>query len=394
MNKRVLLALVALLGLWSGCKKEPPDVTEAQAYSVSEKELEKICGGAEGGGRCSDFLYMGVFPPEDKARFKWAFHYLAQQLSPMNLVIVEVSAKGEPATMMQKLAVGSDLSKYKLKGSALALTGAQVPSGSAMAGKSPEQAPAAKPAEAGKPGEATAAAAKPGEPRPGEARSAEAKQGAPKPAEAAAQAAKPAEKPAPPPPPKPAAPPAPAVTPSTKTAGTPTTIDELYPAGALRNPFVKVEGGKEGAATLAGSIPEGEFSIHGLALKGLMDDRGDGIAILVDPKYGASFVFRRGKLYDSKNKAVPGVRGAVKVKQRTVVLRDESGEEASITMAEPGEAAGSGASDSGSPFAAPGSSGSSGAPAPSAPAGAAASAPAAAAAAPVAVPAGGPAPAR
>lgn len=398
MNKRVLLGLAALLSLWSGCKKEPPDIMESQAYAISEKEVERICAGSEGGAGCKDFLYMGVFAPEDAARFKWAFHFLAQQLNPMNLVIVEVSVKGEPATMLKRLPVGSDLSKYKLKGTALALTGAQVPSGSAMAGKSPEQSAAAKPAEAGKPaegkpgeakpGDAKAAAAKPAEAKPGETKPVEAKQGAPKPAEASPVAAKPAEKPAPPPPapPKPAAP---AVAASTKTAaaGTPTTLEEMYPAGSLRNPFVKVEGGKDGAASLTGVIPEGEFSIHGLALKGLMDDRGDGIAILVDPKYGASFVLRRGKLYDPKNKPVYGVRGSVKVKQRTVVLTDESGESATITMAEPSDARGgageSGSSGSGSPgFTSPGaSSGSSSAsspPAPPAAAPPAAAAPAAA----------------
>ncbi|MCX5788969.1 MAG: hypothetical protein NTX64_10760 [Elusimicrobia bacterium] len=125
-----------------------------------------------------------------------------------------------------------------------------------------------------------------------------------------------------------AAPPAaPAV--STQTAST---VDGLYPIAGLRDPFVPVPGGSgrggaaaaptdaEGSAMPAGLMPPEEFSIHALALKGVMEDRSGALAVLVDSKYGASFVLKQGRLYDVKNKPVPGVTGVVKVKQKTVRL--------------------------------------------------------------------------
>ena len=124
-----------------------------------------------------------------------------------------------------------------------------------------------------------------------------------------------------------AAPPAaPAV--STRTAST---VDELYPIAGLRNPFAPVPGGSarvgaapptgaEGSAMPAGLMPPEEFSIHALSLKGVMEDRSGALAVLGDSKYGASFVLKQGRLYDVKNKPVPGVTGVVKVKQKTVRL--------------------------------------------------------------------------
>lgn len=113
------------------------------------------------------------------------------------------------------------------------------------------------------------------------------------------------------------------------------TAEELFPA-AVRNPFVKVEGtGQRAGPGANGLVPAEEFSIYGLVLKGVMEDRsGAGSAILTDPKYGASFVLRRGKLYDSRNKPVPGVTGKVKARQRTVELVGRDRERRLLTMNE------------------------------------------------------------
>lgn len=112
-------------------------------------------------------------------------------------------------------------------------------------------------------------------------------------------------------------------------------VEELF-SPAPRNPFVKVEGGAaQQGGGFNGLVPPEEFSLHGLVLKAVMEDpRGLGFAILADPKYGASFVLRRGKLYDSKERPVPGVTGKVKAKQRTVELYGRDRERRILTMNE------------------------------------------------------------
>ncbi|MBI5200110.1 MAG: hypothetical protein HY925_00870 [Elusimicrobia bacterium] len=127
----------------------------------------------------------------------------------------------------------------------------------------------------------------------------------------------------------PAAAPAGAVSVSTNIA-IGSTIEEIYTGAALRDPFIAVAGAAKASAIAAlapgetpipaGTVPSEDFSIHSLELKGVMEDKTGGFAILVDPKFGASFVLRRGKLFDVRNKLVPGVTGMVKAKQKSVML--------------------------------------------------------------------------
>ncbi len=108
------------------------------------------------------------------------------------------------------------------------------------------------------------------------------------------------------------------------------TIEEIYPGAPPRDPFVAVAGQARSAASApaasgetpipVGTVPSEDFSIHSLELKGVMEDRSGGFAILVDPKFGASFVLKRGRLFDVRNKLVPGVTGLVKAKQKSVML--------------------------------------------------------------------------
>lgn len=112
---------------------------------------------------------------------------------------------------------------------------------------------------------------------------------------------------------------------ATAQALTPTTLEELYPSAGLRDPFAPVAGvgggkGVKDAPAAGPAMTSDDFSIHNLELKGIMEDRTGGFAILIDPRYGASFVLRRGKLFDQRNKPVPGVTGEVKAKQRIVQL--------------------------------------------------------------------------
>lgn len=140
---------------------------------------------------------------------------------------------------------------------------------------------------------------------------------------------------------KPAA--VPGVAASTKTA-TFSTVEEMYPAFRLRNPFAPVMGAGS-ASPAAVEMPPDEFSIHGLELKGIMEDRFGGYALLRDTKYGVRFVLRRGKLLDAKNKPVPGVTGWVRVKQKTVRLVTAEKEVQVLTLGEPEDRQGKDAKD-------------------------------------------------
>ncbi|MBI4346847.1 MAG: hypothetical protein HY553_08325 [Elusimicrobia bacterium] len=120
------------------------------------------------------------------------------------------------------------------------------------------------------------------------------------------------------------------------------TVEEIYLGASKRDPFLSVAGTaakavapKDGEVALPpGMMAEEDFSIHGLEVKGVMEDRTGGFAILIDPKFGASFVLRRGRLFDVRNKPVPGVTGSVKAKQKSVTLIGPDRDKRVLTMAE------------------------------------------------------------
>lgn len=103
-------------------------------------------------------------------------------------------------------------------------------------------------------------------------------------------------------------------------ASTPTaTISSIYTVEKLRDPFGHGGGGGAGAAAAKLFSPD-DFNIHNLSLRGIMKDASSDYALLSDPEFGVTFILRKGKLYDSKNKTVPGVTGRIDVKQKTVDL--------------------------------------------------------------------------
>ncbi|MBI4423318.1 MAG: hypothetical protein HY554_06305 [Elusimicrobia bacterium] len=133
---------------------------------------------------------------------------------------------------------------------------------------------------------------------------------------------------------------APAVAASTAPAKEPETVEEMYPVAKMRDPFAAVigGGGSGSGASATALVPLEEFSIHGLVLRGVMQDRTGTFAVLTDPKYGAAFVLKRGRLYDAKNKPVRGVTGVVKVKQKTVELMTAEQDKQVLTLGESDDA--------------------------------------------------------
>ena len=129
-------------------------------------------------------------------------------------------------------------------------------------------------------------------------------------------AAKPAPAPA-----KPAD--APAAAPAAEVAvSTVPTVDSIYTASRLRDPFARWGAGRASSKPFTLE----DFSIHKLALRGIMRDAGSDFALFSDNESGASFLLRKGKLYDPKKKPVPGIAGTINMKSRTVTLTAPEGD--------------------------------------------------------------------
>ena len=109
-----------------------------------------------------------------------------------------------------------------------------------------------------------------------------------------------------------AAPAAPAVS---TTAVIPSAI---YTAERLRDPFIPFSAG--GGSVSSKPYNADDFSIHNLSLRGIMKDTTVDYALFTDKTVGATFILRRGKLYDPKNKVVAGIAGKLKVKEKWAQL--------------------------------------------------------------------------
>lgn len=117
-----------------------------------------------------------------------------------------------------------------------------------------------------------------------------------------------------------AAPAASAAKPEVKTSTTPPpSPSTIYTAEKLRDPFMAGGGGAANASGKPFSI-ETDFNIHNLQLRGIMKDAAADYALFSDTAFGATFILRKGRLYDMKNKAVPGITGKLKIEQKWASL--------------------------------------------------------------------------
>lgn len=121
-----------------------------------------------------------------------------------------------------------------------------------------------------------------------------------------------------------AAPPA-AAKPEVKASTPAATVASIYTADRIRDPFIAGGLGGGGGAS-AKPFTHEDFNIHNLQLKGIMKDGADNYAMLNDQEFGVSFVLRRGKLYDMKNKPIANVKGTISAKERTVRLEGPEGD--------------------------------------------------------------------
>ncbi|MBI5200278.1 MAG: hypothetical protein HY925_01715 [Elusimicrobia bacterium] len=103
MRSPLYLALVAIIAV-SGCHREPPDITEAQAKDIADKEQPKWCDSE--GFHCTDFRYIGKQPPVE-AGFEYCWQWGADLSPKAILMSVMVTKKGTPAVRIQGVPAGS-----------------------------------------------------------------------------------------------------------------------------------------------------------------------------------------------------------------------------------------------------------------------------------------------
>jgi hypothetical protein len=99
------------------------------------------------------------------------------------------------------------------------------------------------------------------------------------------------------------------------------TIESVYRVGKMRDPFIKIIAASS-AAGVCKDAEVAEFNIHLLNVRAMMRDPEADYALLVDP-CGVTYIFRKGRLYDTKDKRVPGISGTMNIEQKTLSLQNE-----------------------------------------------------------------------
>jgi hypothetical protein len=99
------------------------------------------------------------------------------------------------------------------------------------------------------------------------------------------------------------------------------TVATIYTGDRVRDPFLPAAMGATSARRAdkdADAGPE-TVDIHGMQLRGILKDRRADFALFTS-ELGGTYMLKAGKLYNDRNKPVPGVTGRIKLKQKTVEL--------------------------------------------------------------------------
>ncbi len=124
------------------------------------------------------------------------------------------------------------------------------------------------------------------------------------------------------------------------------TISDLYRGDRYRDPFVVLQPGEVAVTSEQREFSFETFSIHALKLKGIMKEKKETYAILVDEELRMSFMLRKGKVLTFKNEAIPGVSGRINAAQKSVTLLTEEKDVQTLRLGEDEEEEG-GKKDSG-----------------------------------------------
>lgn len=118
-----------------------------------------------------------------------------------------------------------------------------------------------------------------------------------------------------------AAPAAPAVSTAAATMQSTMTVASLYTGDRVRDPFMPASTGGRGAVRVEEKEDVGPptADIHALTLRGLLKDASADYALFA-AETGEVFMLKAGRLYNERNKAVPGVTGRINLRQKRVEL--------------------------------------------------------------------------
>ncbi len=99
------------------------------------------------------------------------------------------------------------------------------------------------------------------------------------------------------------------------------TVSSIYTGDRVRDPFLPAAMGATSARRSEDVKNDGPeiVDIHGMALRGIMRDTKVDYALFTS-EGGGTYLLRGGRLYNERNKPVPGITGAIKLKQKTVEL--------------------------------------------------------------------------
>lgn len=99
------------------------------------------------------------------------------------------------------------------------------------------------------------------------------------------------------------------------------TVSSIYTGDRSRDPFLPAAMGAVSARRVDDSKIGGPevVDIHGMSLHGIMRDSKVDYALFT-AEGGGAYYLRGGRLYNERNKLVPGITGGIKLKQKTVEL--------------------------------------------------------------------------
>lgn len=99
------------------------------------------------------------------------------------------------------------------------------------------------------------------------------------------------------------------------------TVSSIYTGDRVRDPFLPAAMGGARTVRVEDAKAEGPevVDIHGMTLRGIMKDAKIDYALFTS-EGGVTYLLRGGKLYNERNKPVPGITGAIRLKQKTVEL--------------------------------------------------------------------------
>ncbi len=123
------------------------------------------------------------------------------------------------------------------------------------------------------------------------------------------------------------APPAHAAAPAVSTAAAAVpvqstmTVASLYTGDRMRDPFTPATSGGRGPIRAEKEEDAGPptADIHALALRGMLKDASTDYALFA-AETGEVFMLKAGRLYNERNKPVPGITGRINLRQKRVEL--------------------------------------------------------------------------